>query len=392
MAYYGADERHPGWGMVLALIGVALLVGAVAGGVTGGLVAALIPRESASPTRVPREAARQTDAPVTTLRVTSEESAITETVAKVSPGVVTLIVQAARTDAAGRVFQETNIGSGVVIDPRGYIVTNQHVVENQRRITVRLQSGEERPGVLVGDDSPFTDIAVVRVQPEGLTVVPIGDSDALRLGQTVLAIGSPAFGSSPRDVRNDFNNTVTRGIVSGLHRRWPKDNAIMEDLIQTDAAVNHGNSGGALVNLAGELVGITTTVVRGTPSGLQVQGVTFAISSRTFKPLVDEIIRNGKVQRPYLGIQHQLITPELARQYGLPVQAGAYVVDVVPESPAAKAGIRPRDIIVRIDKMEIAEDMPYLNILAKLQPNTTVSIAFLRGGREMTADVTVGVR
>jgi S1-C subfamily serine protease len=392
MAYYGADERHPGWGMVLALIGVALLVGAVAGGVTGGLVAALIPRESASPARVPREAARQTDAPVTTLRVTSEESAITETVAKVSPGVVTLIVQAARTDAAGRVFQETNIGSGVVIDPRGYIVTNQHVVENQRRITVRLQSGEERPGVLVGDDSPFTDIAVVRVQPEGLTVVPIGDSDALRLGQTVLAIGSPAFGSSPRDVRNDFNNTVTRGIVSGLHRRWPKDNAIMEDLIQTDAAVNHGNSGGALVNLAGELVGITTTVVRGTPSGLQVQGVTFAISSRTFKPLVDEIIRNGKVQRPYLGIQHQLITPELARQYGLPVQAGAYVVDVVPESPAAKAGIRPRDIIVRIDKMEIAEDMPYLNILAKLQPNTTVSIAFLRGGREMTADVTVGVR
>jgi len=378
--------------MVLARSGVALLVGAVAGGVTGGLVAALIPRESASPTRVPREAARQTDAPVTTLRVTSEESAITETVAKVSPGVVTLIVQAARTDAAGRVFQETNIGSGVVIDPRGYIVTNQHVVENQRRITVRLQSGEERPGVLVGDDSPFTDIAVVRVQPEGLTVVPIGDSDALRLGQTVLAIGSPAFGSSPRDVRNDFNNTVTRGIVSGLHRRWPKDNAIMEDLIQTDAAVNHGNSGGALVNLAGELVGITTTVVRGTPSGLQVQGVTFAISSRTFKPLVDEIIRNGKVQRPYLGIQHQLITPELARQYGLPVQAGAYVVDVVPESPAAKAGIRPRDIIVRIDKMEIAEDMPYLNILAKLQPNTTVSIAFLRGGREMTADVTVGVR
>lgn len=392
MAYYGADERHPGWGMVLALIGVALLVGAVAGGVTGGLVAALIPRESASPTRTPREAIRQTDAPVTTLRVTSEESAITETVAKVSPGVVTLIVQATRTDAAGRVFQETNIGSGVVIDPRGYIVTNQHVVENQRRITVRLQSGEERPGVLVGDDSPFTDIAVVRVQPEGLTVVPIGDSDALRLGQTVLAIGSPAFGSSPRDVRNDFNNTVTRGIVSGLHRRWPKDDAIMEDLIQTDAAVNHGNSGGALVNLAGELVGITTTVVRGTPSGLQVQGVTFAISSRTFKPLVDEIIRTGKVQRPYLGIQHQLITPEIARQYGLPVQAGAYVVDVVPESPAAKAGIRPRDIIVRIDKMEIAEDMPYLNILAKLQPNTTVSIAFLRGGREMTADVTVGVR
>lgn len=392
MAYYGAEERHPGWGLILALIGVALLVGAAAGGVTGGLVAALIPREPASPTRVPREATRQTDAPVTTLRVTSEESAITETVSKVSPGVVTLIVQATRTDAAGRVFQETNIGSGVVIDPRGYIVTNQHVVENQRRITVRLQSGEERPGVLVGDDSPFTDIAVVRVQPEGLTVVPIGDSDALRLGQTVLAIGSPAFGSSPRDVRNDFNNTVTRGIVSGLHRRWPKNDAIMEDLIQTDAAVNHGNSGGALVNLAGELVGITTTVVRGTPSGLQVQGVTFAISSRTFKPLVDEIIRTGKVQRPYLGIQHQLITPDIARQYGLPVQAGAYVVDVVPESPAAKAGIRPRDIIVRIDKMEIAEDMPYLNILAKLQPNTTVSIAFLRGGREMTADVTVGVR
>ncbi|MER3419517.1 MAG: 2-alkenal reductase [Chloroflexota bacterium] len=392
MAYYVEEERHPRWGVLLTLVGVALLVGAVAGGVTGGLVAALIPREPAAGARPTRDIARQTDAPATTLRVTSEESAITETVSKVSPGVVTLIVQATRTDAAGRVFQETNIGSGVVIDPRGYIVTNQHVVENQRRITVRLQSGEERPGVLVGDDSPFTDIAVVRVQPEGLTAVPIGDSDALRLGQTVLAIGSPAFGSSPRDVRNDFNNTVTRGIISGLHRRWPKDDAIMEDLIQTDAAVNHGNSGGALVNLAGELVGITTTVVRGTQSGLQVQGVAFAISSRTFKPLVDEIIRTGKVTRPYLGIQHQLITPELARQYGLPVQNGAFVVDVVPESPAAKAGIRPRDIIIRIDKTEIAEDMPYLNILAKLQPNTTVSIAFMRGGREITADVTVGVR
>ncbi len=242
--------------------------------------------------------------------------------------------------------------------------------------------------MLVGDDSPFTDIAVVRVQPDGLTAVPIADSDGLQLGQEVLAIGSIAFGPNA----TDFRNTVTRGVVSGLHRRWPRDDVVMEDLIQTDAAVNHGNSGGALVDLAGDLVGITTTVVRGTDNGFQVQGVAFAISSRTFQPVVDALIRTGKVERPYIGIVHQQITDQIAQQNNLPVRNGAAVVQVTPGSPADKAGIRPGDIITNLAGTDITEDNPYLNVLVKQRPGTTVPITVLRNGRSMTMDVAITTR
>jgi 2-alkenal reductase len=385
----GGEERRPSHGLIFAVIGLALLVGVVGGGIAGGLVAALVPRDSASPTRAGNPAVA---AGPTTLLSVKEESAITDAVAKVNPGVVTLLVEAQQTDAAGRVVSETNLGSGVVIDARGYIVTNQHVVDSATKISVRLPSGEERPGVLVGDDSPFTDIAVIRVQPDNLTVVPVGDSEALALGQQVLAIGSPAFGSSLTDVRNDFNNTVTRGIVCGIHRRWPREDTIMEDLIQTDAAVNHGNSGGALVTLNGDLVGITTTVVRGTDQGNEVQGVAFAISSRVFKPLVDQIIASGRVQRPYVGISHRQITPDIARQNRLPVQNGALVINVDGDSPAAKAGIQRGDIITKINNTPITEDAPYLSILVKQTPNTTVPVTYTRNGKETTVDVDIGIR
>ncbi|MBI2761414.1 MAG: trypsin-like peptidase domain-containing protein [Chloroflexi bacterium] len=393
MGYYDDDERRPGSGQgtLFAIIGLALLVGAIGGGVAGGLVAVLVPRDEGTGSR-PATNVRATPAgPATTINL-QESSAVTETVQKVIPGVVTLLVQASRTDAAGRVVRETNLGSGVVIDPRGYLITNQHVIADATKISVKMPSGEERPGVLVGDDSPFTDIAVIRVQPDGLKPLAVGDSDALALGQQVIAIGSPAFGTSLSDVRNDFNNTVTRGIVSGLRRRWPRQDTVMEDLIQTDAAINNGNSGGALVNLAGELVGITTTVVRGTQQGSQVQGVAFAISSKTFKPIVDEIINTSKVQRPYIGVTHQQITAELARQNSLPVPGGAFVVDVVTESPADKAGIRKSDIITRINQQEISDEMPYLNVLIRQTPNSTVPVTILRAGREMTVDVTIGLR
>ncbi len=380
-------ERRPGWGLVLAIVGVAFLAGIISGGVAGGLVAVLVPHGEQASSRSAPASAGEAQGPTTLLKV-QEESAITDAVKKVTPGVVTLIVEASSRDAVGRQITETNLGSGVVIDPRGYILTNEHVVENATKITVKLSSGEERPGVLVGDDSPFTDIAVVRVQPDGLTAVPIADSDGLQLGQEVLAIGSIAFGPNA----TDFRNTVTRGVVSGLHRRWPRDDVVMEDLIQTDAAVNHGNSGGALVDLAGDLVGITTTVVRGTDNGFQVQGVAFAISSRTFQPVVDALIRTGKVERPYIGIVHQQITDQIAQQNNLPVRNGAAVVQVTPGSPADKAGIRPGDIITNLAGTDITEDNPYLNVLVKQRPGTTVPITVLRNGRSMTMDVAITTR
>lgn len=386
----GYEERRPPLGLLFALIGLSLLVGAIGGGVSGGLVAALVQSDNRPPARS-ASTTSGSSGPSTTVQVT-EQSGITQAVEKAIPGVVTLLVEAEYRDASGRVVRESNLGSGVVVDARGYIITNQHVVDNATKISVRLQGGEERPAILVGDDKPFTDIAVIRVQPNGLTVVPIADSDALKLGQTVLAIGSPAFGAGLGDTRNDFNNTVTRGIVSGIHRRWPRNDTVMEDLIQTDAAINNGNSGGGLLTLTGDLVGITTTVVRGTQQGSPVQGVAFAISSKVFKPLLDEIIASGKVQRPYIGVEHRQITAENAREAGMTVPTGAFVTNVDTGSPAAKSGLQRGDIITRIGLQEISEDNPYLYVLIKQQPNQTVPITYLRSGKEVTVDLTIGLR
>lgn len=379
------EERSIPWRGVVGVLALAVVVGAFSGAFAGASVALLVPRDAPQARTAP-PAADVAGAPAL-LQVT-EESAVTETFKKVSPGVVTLTVQAQRTDSLGRTIRETNLGSGVIIDPRGYLITNEHVVRGATRIVVTLSDGEERPGVVVGDDAPFTDIALVRIQPEGLTVVPMGDSDALIPGQAVLAIGSVAFSATA----TDFRNTITRGIVSGIHRRWPRDDVVMEDLIQTDAAVNHGNSGGALVTMTGELVGITTTVVRGTQGGHQVEGVAFAISSRTFKPIVDQLIRTGKTERPYVGIVHRQITPDLAQQTRLPVQEGVVVLDVVSDSPAAKAGLQKGDVITKLADREITADSPYLNVLAKQRPNTTIPVTVLRGNRELTLTLQVGAR
>jgi S1-C subfamily serine protease len=239
-------------------------------------------------------------------------------------------------------------------------------------------------------DAPFTDVAVVRIRPDNITVVPVGDSDAVVPGQGVLVIGSVAFNQQLFD---DFRNNVTRGIVSGVHRTWPKDDTVMEDLIQTDAAINHGNSGGALVTMDGTLMGITTTVIRGTQSGQQVQGVGFAISSKTFMSLVSQIIQNGKTDRPFVGIVHQTISAEQAQRARLPVTNGAAsVVDVVENSPAARAGVQKGDIITKLADFDINDDQPYLAALVKLKPNTTVPLTVLRGGREVQVDLEVVAR
>ena len=378
---YEQPSPPSSWRGISGVLALAVLIGALSGAFAGASVALLIPRGGAET----KPAADVSPPTTTNLVQVKEESAITETFQKVSPGVVTLIVQAQRTDQLGRTIRETNLGSGVIIDPRGYLITNEHVVRGANRIMVKLADGQERPGVLVGDDMPFTDIAVVRIQPDGITAVPIGDSDALVPGQAVLAIGSIAFGEN----RTDFRNTVTRGIVSGLHRRWPRDDVVMEDLIQTDAAVNHGNSGGALVTLTGELVGITTTVIRGTQGGHQVEGVAFSLSSRTFKPIIDQIIAHGKTERPYVGIVHRQITQELAQQNRLPVRDGAFVLDVVADSPAARAGVQKGDIITKLAEQEISEDLPYLNVLVKQRPFTTVPVTLLRGGRELRLNIEI---
>lgn len=380
------EERVSPWRGIVGVLALAVIVSALTGAFAGASVALLVPNEEGMSRTTGADTGAQ--GPTTLLQV-KEESSITDTFNKVSPGVVTLIVQAQRTLPDGRAARETNLGSGVVIDDRGYIVTNEHVIRGASKISVILANGEERPGVLVGDDAPFTDIAVVRVQPDGLTVVPVGDSNAVVPGQGVLSIGSVAFNQQNFA---DFRNNVTRGIVSGVKRRWPKDDTVMEDLIQTDAAINHGNSGGALVTLNGQLVGITTTVIRGTQAGQQVQGVGFALSSRTFKPLVDQIIATGRTERPFVGIIHQQITAEQAQRARLGVNGGAAVVDIVADSPAARAGVQKGDVITKLADLEISDELPYLNALVRQQPNTTVPVTLLRAGREMRLNLDVALR
>ncbi len=313
--------------------------------------------------------------------VLEEESALISAVQKAAPSVVAVVSQNT-SNQGGATTERLSLGSGVIIDARGYIVTNEHVIHEAARPTVILANGEERPAEVIGHDAPFTDLAVLKVAEGGLQAIELGDSSALQLGQRVIALGNSL---------HDFKNSVTLGVVSGTERRFPRENIFMEDLIQTDAAVNPGNSGGALVNAAGQLVGVPTTVVR-SDTGQEVEGIAFAIASRTVGEITNEIVRNGRIARPYLGVVHQdLFTPDAGRQLGLTATRGAVVTEVTPNSPAAAAGIRRGDVILRIGQQDVTPEMPFLNILRSLRPNQQVDIVIdRRGERVILSDVTLG--
>ncbi len=315
-----------------------------------------------------------------------EDSAIVNAVRDVSPSVVTIVsdLGSRRGGATRRGFEETASGSGVIVDKRGYIVTNEHVIRGSQGLTVVLADGTRSPARVVGTDVPFTDLAVIKVDNNlNLTPVQIGDSDALEPGQRVIAIGS-ALG--------DFRNTVTLGIISGLHRMWQGNGAVMEDLIQTDAAINHGNSGGPLVNSLGQVVGITTSVIRTTQDGEPVEGIGFSIPGNTVKTVVEQLIKSGKVARPYLGISHQQITPAIASLYSLPIKYGAFVVQVSVLSPAAKAGLKEGDLLAKINETPIDEEHPFLNILMKHKPNETVNLTVYRDSKMIQLKATLTER
>ncbi|MGQ9573250.1 MAG: S1C family serine protease [Dehalococcoidia bacterium] len=308
----------------------------------------------------------------------SEESAITEAAEKALPSVVA-IVSEGEDLLWGEDGQPRSLGSGVIIDERGYIVTNEHVVRDAARITVALYDGEEREATLVGHDWPFTDLAVVKVAPGGLIPLPLGDSAALVPGQRVIAVGNSL---------HDFRSSVTAGVVSGVGRRWQRDGIFMEDLIQTDAAVNPGNSGGALINVVGQMVGMPTSVLR-FDNGREVEGIAFAISSRTIEQVAKELIEKGRVTRGYLGVSHIDLTPEIAAARGLTVQRGAWVSSVGDDTPADRAGIKVGDIILAMGEHEITAEVPFLNVLMRLRPDETVPVVLSRDGMELTLSVTL---
>lgn len=382
---YNAPEprrlRGLGWGEQQEMNGrwlawataLALLAGAMAGAVAGATAALLLAGDEGGDARGAPTYSGGAAAWLDTSRV----------VARALPAVVTIVAeQQASRDPFGRVVQQVSLGSGVIIDRRGYIVTNEHVIRGAQKLIVRLYSGEERPAVVVGHDRPFTDIAVIKIAEGSLTALPLADSDTVVPGQPVVAIGHSL---------RDFAGSVTVGVVSGVHRRWLREGVMMEDVIQTDAAVNHGNSGGAIVNAAGELVGLTTQVVRRTEEGQAVEGIALALSSNTVARVAWEIVKAGSVARPYLGVAFQNITPELAEEYGLPVPYGALVTQVVAGSPAA-AALQQGDIILGLDGIRIDADMPFINVLSRLAPNRRVSVVVQRGRQELTLEVPLALR
>jgi serine protease Do/serine protease DegQ len=264
----------------------------------------------------------------------------------------------------GRPFRSA--GSGVIFDARqGYIVTNAHVIENASEITVTLQDGRDLKAEVVGSDQP-SDVAVLKVNAEGLSQMPLGDSSHLEVGDFVVAIGNP-FG---------LQHTVTSGIVSGLSRTGINPDGY-EDFIQTDASINPGNSGGALVNLRGELIGINTEILaRG---GANI-GIGFAIPVNMARSVMDQLIKYGAVKRGQLGVSMYTVTPDIAHSLGLASAAGALVSQVVEGSPADKAGVRIGDVITSVNGQPVKSNSELRNAIGLLRVGESIDIGLVRDG------------
>lgn len=273
-----------------------------------------------------------------------------------------------------REHKQVSLGSGVIVDKDGYILTNNHVIKDAEEIKVKLSDKRELKGKVIGTDQK-TDLAVIRIDANRLPVIKLGDSDKLKVGETVIAVGNP-YG---------LNQTVTSGIVSATGRA-NVGIADYEDFIQTDAAINPGNSGGALVNVKGELVGINTAIFS-TSGGYQ--GIGFAIPSNMAKVVMENLIKKGKVIRGWLGVSVQPVTPELAKQFNLKEEKGALVGDVVEDSPAEKAGIQRGDVIVEYDGKEFDEPSNLRNMVANTPPNKEVTIKLMHDGKPETVKVAI---
>ncbi len=271
-----------------------------------------------------------------------------------------------------------SLGSGVIVDAkRGLVLTNSHVIANADEITVNLRDGREFSAELVGSD-PDTDVAVVRIEADALTALKLADSDTLRVGDFVVAIGNP-FG---------LGQTVTSGIISALARSGLGISGY-EDLIQTDASINPGNSGGALVNLRGELVGLNTAIYSQTGSNI---GIGFAIPVNMAREIMEQLVDDGEVRRGFVGIQYQDLNPELAEAFGLPVSEGAVVVSVAPGSPAERAGLAAGDVITAVDGRRIAGAASLRTRIGLARVGTTLNFGVLREGRAREARVVVAAR
>jgi Do/DeqQ family serine protease len=267
---------------------------------------------------------------------------------------------------------QSGLGSGVVVSPAGYVLTNNHVIEEADDIEVMFSDGVVVKATIIGTD-PETDLAVLKVPREGLTAITWGDSDALQVGDPVLAVGNP-FG---------VGKTVTSGIVSALGRSQLGINTF-ENFIQTDAAINPGNSGGALVDMAGNLIGINTAIYSRSGGSM---GIGFAIPTSTARTVMTAIVQDGKVTRGWIGVEPRDLSPELAESFGLKQGNGVVITGVLQNGPAAQAGVRPGDLILKVDGHAVSTVPELLSRVAELKPGTPASLLVLRQQGEATLTV-----
>jgi serine protease DegQ len=272
---------------------------------------------------------------------------------------------------------QRGLGSGVIVSPEGYLITNNHVVEGADDIEVLLADGRQANAKLVGTD-PDSDVAVLKIDLDKLPTIAFGDTDTLQVGDAVLAIGNP-FG---------VGQTVTAGIVSALGRNQLGLNTF-ENFIQTDAAINPGNSGGALVDASGNLVGINTAIFSRSGGSL---GIGFAIPANTARQVMESLVRNGSVVRGWIGVEPRNLTPEMAESLRLPVKSGVLITGVLQNGPAGNGGMKPGDVVVKIADRPIGNTAQLFNTVAALKPGQPAVIAVQRGERAVELKVQVAQR
>lgn len=361
----------PGWrGLAGIAAGAALLGGLLSGGIV-----ALVTREDGS-----ASGSQASTTPSAQTVSIDQTSAIADVAARMRDGVVR--IESTRHTNGG---VEHDVGSGIVLDAQGHIVTNAHVVEGTESLKVILSDGTEKAAILLGDDYPYTDVAVLQVSPGGLKPLAPGDSSKLKLGETVIAIGNPLA---------EFDGTVTVGVISGLNRQRTLDDVRQDGLIQTDAAVNSGNSGGALLNLEGQFVGMPTAILRESSTGITVEGIAFALPTSRFLPVAQKIIETGtSYPRPSIGATTRDLTSDIVQRLPrVAVADGAIIVSIDPAGPMAQAGAQTGDVITMFAGQVINRSTPFLNVLMQRQPDETVKVVLNRNGRIIETDVRLAKR
>jgi S1-C subfamily serine protease len=380
----GPASREPRRGIGIGALVAATLASAVlaSGGTVVALNAAGVFDETAAASAQPSTQPASTSIPVTI----DESSATIDVAAKAGPAVVRITTEDVPQDQLS--IPESGVGSGVIYDSDGWILTNRHVVAGADTLTVELSDGRQLDGEIYGIDT-LTDLAIVKVDATGLPTAAIGDSDALKVGQLTIAIGSPL---------GTYSNTVTSGILSARGRTIEVDGGRLSNLLQTDTAINPGNSGGPLLDAGGNVIGINTAIAT------SAEGIGFAIPVNLAKPIMEQAVAGEPLARPYIGVRFETIDVQVAEREDLDVTDGALIADtatdptgqsvpgVVPGGPADEAGIEEGDIVTAIEGQALDGEHPLDAVVSQYSPGEVVTLEVLRDGEELSLEVTLGTR